>query len=112
MRAHQRGANVRILIDGLGSRGLANSFWQPLRAAGAQVRIFNPLAVPRLGIRDHRKLLVCDERVAFVGGFNIASEYEGDGVTCGWCDIGLKIEGSLAAQLVGAFDEMFDDPLP
>jgi len=42
------------------------------------VRRFNPLALRRLGIRDHRKLLVCDNRVAFVGGFNIAAEYDGD----------------------------------
>src|SRR5439155_22489356 len=34
-------------------------------------------------------------------------EYEGDGVTRGWCEIGLKVEGPLAAQLAGAFDEMF-----
>ena len=58
-------------------------------------------------IRNHRKLLVCDERVAFVGGFNISPEYEGDGVNDGWCDVGLKIEGPLAAQLASSFDEMF-----
>ena len=52
--------------------------------------MFNPLALDRLGIRNHRKLLVCDERVAFVGGFNIASEYDGDGVTAGWFDLGLQ----------------------
>ena len=45
------------------------------------MRLFNPLALDRWGIRNHRKLLVCDERVAFVGGFNIASDYDGDGVT-------------------------------
>jgi len=42
-----------------------------------------------------------------VGGFNIASEYDGDGVTSGWYDLGVQIEGPLAAQLVAAFDEMF-----
>jgi cardiolipin synthase len=45
--------------------------------------------------------------VAFVGGFNIATEYEGDGVKSGWCDVGLKIEGALVAQLTVSFDEMF-----
>src|SRR3989442_3349312 len=102
LRARQRGARVRVLIDAIGSIGLHAAFWGPLRAAGGEVRYFNPLALNRFGIRDHRKVLVCDERVAFVGGFNIASEYEGDGVSRGWLDLGLKIEGPLAAQLAAA----------
>jgi cardiolipin synthase len=106
-RTHRRGVRVRVLIDGLGSVGLATSFWEPLRALGIDVRVFNPVKLNRMSIRNHRKLLVCDERVAFVGGFNIASEYEGNGVTCGWCDVGLKIVGPLAAQLARSFEEMF-----
>src|SRR4051794_4962324 len=78
VRAQQRGARVRVLYDALGSVGLSGAFWQPLRDAGGEVRVFNPLSVNRLGIRDHRKLLVCDERIAFIGGFNIATEYDGD----------------------------------
>jgi len=96
-----------VIYDALGSFGLPGSFFDPLRAAGGQVRQFNPLSLNRLGIRDHRKLMVCDGRIAFVGGFNIASEYDGDGVTSGWYDLGLQIEGPLVAQLLAAFDEMF-----
>jgi cardiolipin synthase len=107
LRARQRGASVRVLVDGLGSYGLPENFWNPLKQSGGEVKVFNPLSLPRLGIRNHRKLLVCDKRVAFIGGFNIAKEYEGDGVTCGWCDIGLKLEGPLAGQLASSFDEMF-----
>ncbi len=107
IRARQRGIRVRVLIDGLGSYGLPADFFQPLRDAGAEVRVFNPVVLNRMSIRNHRKLLVCDDRVAFVGGFNIAPEYEGDGVKCGWCDIGLKITGPLATQLASSFDEMF-----
>ena len=51
---------------------------------------------------------MCDQKIAFVGGFNIASEYDGDGVTRGWRDIGLQVEGSLAMDLARSFDEMFD----
>jgi cardiolipin synthase len=107
LRAHQRGARVRVLVDGLGSIGLAASFLDPLRRPGIDVRVFNPVVLNRMSIRNHRKLLVCDDLVAFVGGFNIAPEYEGDGVKCGWCDIGLKMSGPLAAQLALSFDEMF-----
>ncbi|MGN6642408.1 MAG: phospholipase D-like domain-containing protein [Verrucomicrobiota bacterium] len=105
--AHQRGVVVRVMIDGLGSIGLAAAFWEPLRSVGVDVRVFNPIVLHRMSIRNHRKLLVCDEQVAFIGGFNIAPEYEGDGVTCGWCDVGLKLAGPLVAQLAASFEEMF-----
>jgi cardiolipin synthase A/B len=60
-------------VDAVGSMVLPESFWAPLRASGGEFRWFNPLSLSGWSIRDHRKLLVCDERLAFVGGVNIAS---------------------------------------
>jgi len=108
VRARQRGARVQVLLDAVGSFGLPGHFWEPLRRAGGEVRWFNPLALKRFWFRNHRKLLVCDGHIAFVGGFNIAPEYEGDGIQSGWRDIGLRIEGPLAAQLAASFEEMFE----
>jgi cardiolipin synthase A/B len=107
IRARERGVRVRVLVDAMGSIGLASVFWAPLRAAGAEVRQFNPLALNRLGIRNHRKLLVCDGQVALVGGFNITPEYDGDGVLRGWYDLGLKVGGPLAVELAATFEDMF-----
>ncbi len=107
VRACGRGVRVRVLVDAVGSYFLPGNFWDSLRGAGGEVRQFNPMALKRFWIRNHRKLLVCDEQVAFVGGFNISPEYEGDGVNDGWWDVGLKIEGGLVAQLELSFDEMF-----
>jgi cardiolipin synthase len=107
VRARQRGVSVRVLVDAAGSFTLPGAFWDPLLQAGGQARQFNPVALKRFLIRNHRKLLVCDDRLAFTGGFNIAPEYEGDGVTRGWRDLGLKIEGPLVAQLAASFEEMF-----
>ncbi len=107
VRARERGVQVRVLVDAVGSVLLPNIFWEPLRRVGGEVRVFNPIALRRMTIRNHRKLLVCDEQTAFVGGFNISPDSEGDGVTDGWCDVGLKIKGPLAAQLALSFDEMF-----
>jgi cardiolipin synthase A/B len=107
IRARERGVEVQVLIDGLGSVSLPDTFWQELQNAGGRVRRFNPISLNRLSIRNHRKLLICDDTVAFIGGFNIAAESDGDGVTCGWCDLGLRIEGPLAVQLRATFDEMF-----
>jgi len=107
VRAAQRGMLVRVLVDAIGSFGLTEEFWTPLRAAGGEARVFNPLTLKRVSIRNHRKLLACDRRVAFIGGFNISQDYEGDGVTRGWLDLGLRIEGPLAAELASSFDAMF-----
>lgn len=107
VRAQQRGVRVRVLVDAFGSMGLPDHFWAPLRAAGGEARWFNPAALMRFSFRNHRKLLVCDGRVAFVGGFNLTHAYEGDGVRTGWRDLGLRLEGPLAAPLAASFEEMF-----
>lgn len=107
VRARGRGARVRVLIDSLGSIGMPGHFWDPLKQAGGEMRYFNPLALRRFGIRNHRKLLVCDQRTAIIGGFNVAPEYDGDGVTRGWCDLGLKIDSVLAVQLGESFEDMW-----
>lgn len=104
--AARRGARVRVLVDAMGSLELADAFWNELRAAGGAVRWFNPLTAGRPGIRNHRKLLVCDGRVAFIGGFNLAEHYAGDGVTRGWRDVGVALEGGLAAGLEATFEQM------
>ena len=109
IRARGRGVRVRVLVDAIGSIMLSNHFWAPLQQAGAEARLFNAIGLRRVTIRNHRKLLVCDERVAFVGGFNISPAYEGDGIRRGWCDVGLRIEDlPLAKQLAVSFDEMFE----
>src|SRR5271154_1644283 len=107
VNACQRGLRVRVLVDAVGSAYLPDSFWQTLRDSGGEFRWFNPLSLHRILIRDHRKMLVCDDELAFVGGFNIATEYRGDGVTAGWRDLGLRVQGPLAQELAAAFDDMF-----
>ena len=107
IRAAQRGVQVWVLVDALGSMDTPDSHWDALREAGGSFAWFNPLALDRLSFRNHRKLLVCDANVAFIGGFNIAAEYDGDGITRGWRDLGLEIRGPLAAELAQAFAGMF-----
>lgn len=105
--AAERGAEVRVLIDAWGSITLSDAYWESVRNAGGEVRWFNPLSLERYAIRDHRKLLVCDSAIAFVGGFNIAAEYQGDGIKDGWRDCGVHIRGSMARELAVSFDAMF-----
>jgi len=108
LQALQRGVRVRVLIDSFGSITLADSFWNLVREAGGDMRWFNPITLRRFQIRNHRKLMVCDRRIAFVGGFNIAPQWQGDGINGGWRDLGLMIHGPLAAELSASFDGMFE----
>ena len=73
------GVVVRLIYDAVGSFGLPASYVDGLRAGGVQVVDFNPIAPWRrrfrLSHRDHRKVIVVDDVVAFTGGLNIAVEY-------------------------------------
>lgn len=107
-RAADRGLQVRILVDSFGSFNLPAEFWDPVLHAGGAVRWFNPFTLGRFGFRNHRKLVVCDREVAIIGGFNLSSEWEGNGVTHGWSDLGAVVRGKLALKLAHSFDEMFE----
>ena len=105
--AARRGVIVRVLLDAFGSGDLSAEMWRDLRAAGGEVYLFNPGPLLRLPVRNHQKLLVVDESIAFLGGFNIGPEYEGDGVSGGWRDLGLVITGPAVAPLVSSFEAMW-----
>ena len=107
-RAAERGVQVKVLADAYGSLMLANRFFEPLIAAGGAVRFFNPLRFSRFGVRDHRKLLICDRLTAFFGGANICDCHDGDGITRGWFDLMAKIEDAeLAGLLADEFEQTF-----
>lgn len=100
----QEGVEVRVLIDAIGSPVMATKFTRPLRKAGAQVARFLPpqwfSRTPRLNFRNHRKILVVDGEVGFIGGFNMADEYRTE-----WRDFGVRIGGPAVDQLQEIFAE-------
>ncbi len=106
--AAARGVRVQVLLDAFGSSELPAGYWSELEQAGGVVHCFNPLSLRLFTVRNHRKLLLVDDLVAFVGGFNIAAEYDGDGVATGWRDLGLELRLPAAVpRLAEAFDAMF-----
>jgi len=107
VRARERGLQVQVLVDALGSVRLSTSFWDPLIKVRGEFAWFNPVSLQRWSYRDHRKMLICDQSMAFIGGYNIAEAYNGDGVTRGWRDLGLEVTGSLAEHLAASFDAFF-----
>ncbi len=99
----QAGLKVLIIYDAFGSLKSSAAHWEGLRQAGCQIyeyHPFFPLRLKRLGLRDHRKLLVIDGRHGFTGGLNLgnqwAPEEEGGG---GWRDDALSIEGPVVGQM-------------
>lgn len=112
-RAAARGVNVRVLIDGIGSRATSRAFARGLKSAGVQLAIFNPPGFRRwfgLVPRDHRKLLVVDGRVGITGGLNIGHEWT-RGLrrtrASGWRDTAVKIDGPAALDMDHAFERMW-----
>ncbi|HEY9511661.1 MAG TPA: phospholipase D-like domain-containing protein [Rhodanobacter sp.] len=105
----QAGVLVAVLVDWVGCLGQSRSkFWAPLRAAGGQVRIFNP---PQLGqslgwiSRDHRKVLVVDGTHGFLSGVCISEKWLGDsgrGIPP-WRDTGVALHGPAVAEIEAAF---------
>jgi cardiolipin synthase A/B len=102
-----RGVHVQLLLDAFGSDEVAGGYWHELEQRGGQLRWFNPMRLLRLTFRNHRKLLVIDRATAIVGGLNLADEYDGDGVTHGWRDFALELQGPMVDALTGSFERMW-----
>ncbi len=103
------GVVVRLLVDGVGT-SLSRSFLRPLREAGGQFARFNPPRVgrllPRINMRNHRKIVVCDGRVGFLGGINVGDEYT-EKVTKkeAYRDTHMRVVGGAVRELQFAFLE-------
>jgi cardiolipin synthase len=102
-RAHA-GVSVYVLYDEVGSSGLPDSYVQDLLESGVQVSSFKPTQGWQnrfqLNFRNHRKMVVVDGKVAWVGGHNVGDEYMGrDPDFSPWRDTHVRIEGPAALQL-------------
>ena len=111
----QSGVFVAVVVDWVGCLGQSGSrFWAPLRAAGGEVRVFNP---PQLGqpfgwvSRDHRKLLVVDGALGFLSGVCISAKWLGDPArnVPPWRDTGVALRGPVLAELESAFAQSWSE---
>jgi cardiolipin synthase len=100
LRAAQRGVKVYVLIDGYGSKDLPQSMRDRLGADGVQLLTFRPQISPwtlrRLRLRRmHRKILVVDREIAFVGGINIIADWEKTDTMPPRYDFAVSVQGPL-----------------
>jgi len=105
------GIEVRVIVDGTGSSHVNRKFFKELVAAGGEVVWFNPVSLfgmrrRRADFRSHRKIVICDGRVGFMGGMNMAddetSEFSGE---TAWRDTHIKLVGSTVRALQRIFVE-------
>lgn len=115
----QSGVEVRVLRDSVGTLGTRAAFFAGMQAAGITVLEFNPVDPTRargdwvLNQRDHRKLLIVDGRIAFLGGINISSVYSGGSLrsssrvhadgSATWRDTDLQVQGPVVDDLQRLF---------
>jgi cardiolipin synthase A/B len=98
------GVKVHVLQDAFGCSGLHGPAMNTLRDSPVELELFRWFWLGRVNFRTHRKLLVVDGRVGFIGGVCIADAWDGDGVTPGrWRDTHYRVEGPVVAQLQQAF---------
>ncbi len=101
------GVRVRVILDAFGAFSMDRSLVDRMTAAGAQVEWFRPMNKAKFwesNHRSHRKVLICDEDVAFTGGIGMADEWRGDARGPGeWRDTHFRIRGPAVDGLRAAF---------
>lgn len=104
----KEGLEVRLLVDALGGRQITGRMLKPLIDAGGKVGFFFPpkfkYITLKLNYRNHRKLVVIDGKIGYLGGFNVADEYVGKSKKFGpWRDTHLRLTGSCVHDLNARF---------
>jgi len=110
----REGVPVFVVYDWLGCWATPASYWKPMRQAGVEVRAFNRPSLrvgDPLGIiqRDHRKLVVVDGEVAFIGGFCVGNAWAGTETEVPWRDTGVEIRGPAARAAALTFERLWGE---
>jgi cardiolipin synthase len=110
-RAANRGVKVRVLVDGFGAREFPAKLMPALEAAGVQVLVYrrkiSPITLRRHRLRRlHRKLVVVDARLAFVGGINIIDDAHAPGQPPRY-DYAVRVEGPLIAPIHASVHQLW-----
>ncbi|EFA75624.1 phospholipase D [Heterostelium album PN500] len=104
--AQRRGCKVKFVYDAIGSSSISDSMLDELRASGATLICFNPFFSKNFPInfRNHRKMMVVDDKVGYCGGMNISEKYAGELLGNSYFrDTHVKIEGPAVKDLLDAF---------
>ena len=107
IRKAKEGVTIRIIYDHLGSYNVPKAYWQRMRSAGIQVYAFMRVAFPLLSTtvnyRNHRKIVIIDGSIGYVGGMNFAQRYLTGNELGRWRDTHFRITGVAVAGLQSSF---------
>lgn len=103
----RQGVKVRIIYDFLGSYSVPASKWWRLKKAGVEAYAFLPVVIPLLSstvnYRNHRKVIIIDGEIGYMGGMNVADRYlQGDELGP-WRDTHFRVKGAVVAGLQSCF---------
>jgi cardiolipin synthase len=105
----KQGVEVRLLIDASGGHKMEKELSKLMLDSGVKFVRFHPPSLSNLGRlnnRDHRKEMIIDGRIGYIGGFGLAEEWTGHAQDKDhWRDAGLRVEGPIVNRLQGAFSE-------
>jgi cardiolipin synthase len=90
-----RNVKIYILLDGFGSFSFPKEVLNDLKQNGINIRFFSPLFSASsfyLGRRLHHKVVVCDKKIALIGGINIADKYLGNDIVPAWLDYAVQLQ--------------------
>ena len=105
VEAARRGVDVTLIVDGFGA-SVDEVFFADLSAAGGTFCVFMPKWSRRALIRNHQKIVIADDRVAMMGGFNVEDDYFALPQDNGWHDLGFRLEGDVVGQVALWFAEL------
>ncbi len=108
------GVKIRFIMDRVGAIKIGKRYVKELREAGVDVVLYSYILAPilrnintQINYRNHRKIVVIDGKVGFLGGINIGDEYLGKGKLGYWRDTHLMIKGDFVTGLQGVFLDDF-----
>ena len=105
----KEGVEVRMLVDGSGGKEMSKDDLRAMKEAGVIVQRYHPIRFEYFGVlnnRDHRKIVIVDGRIGYIGGHCLVDNWLGDADDAQhFRDITARVEGPVVAQLQSAFGE-------
>lgn len=112
IEAKERGCEVKLIYDHIGSFYTPRAFFSKMRAVGIEVLNYHSLfSIPldlRMFKRNHRKFLLVDAEILMIGGFNIADDYVKSPLENGYHDVAVRIEGPACQQAYAYFKQVWN----
>jgi len=110
LAAANRGVQVYLLFDAIGSMGFSKKDRKRLKISNIHLTFYNPLYMGRIRqnfFRDHRKILIVDQQIVFVGGAGITDDFISSEAQKGWRETMVSVRGECLPDWVALFNSVW-----